>query len=618
MIARVRAISTGWLLLTACLALAGCGGGSGNNSSTGAPSDGSPPPTATVAFTSASTTVDQSTGSASFSVSRSGDSSAGVSVDYQTADGTGVSGTNYTVTAGTLAWAARDSSSKTLTVPVSKTAFTGTKTFTVGLADASGAVIGTPQSVTATINGSGVAATGSIALTAASASVAQSAGSVTVTVSRSGGSSGAATVAYATQNGTAGAGTHYTAASGTLNWAAGDAANKTFVVTLSSTAFSGSKTFNVVLSAVTGATLGSTTAATVTITGSAAAGSSSPAAALAAKLGQPSRLLVGLGSQSVATIQSQGLQIDMYDQYLVGNWPTWNSPPCDYVCVVAGNADAVGAVPMFTVYMMADNGDGNLADLSDAAFMASYWSRLKLLYQDIAAYGKPALVHLEPDFWGYVERQSPNGDPTQMGAVVSSNADCASLPNNASGVAHCMIAMARKYAAKAYVGFSPSSWGGDSDAQVVAFMNALGAQNADMIIEQTLDRDAGCFEMSPLPSDCSRGGSGYYWDESNTTHPNFQDHLAQVRAYHAGIGNLPVIWWQTPMGVPSATPGGTPGHYRDNKVHYFLTHAAELTAVGGLGVVFGAGDGNQTVPTTDGGQLQTLSGQYQANPAPLP
>jgi hypothetical protein len=575
--------------------------------------------TGTLALSAASDTAAQTAGSITITVSRSGGSSGAASVAYATQNGTAVSGANYTAKSGTLNWAAGDAADKTFSVPLSATSFTGSKTFNVSLSSASGAALGSPATATVTINGSGAAATpGIIAFASNSAAAAQSAGSVSIIVSRSGGSSGAASVAYATQNGTATAGTHYTAANGTLNWAAGDAANKSFAVTLSANAFSGSKAFSVVLSGVTGAALGNVTTATVTISGSATAGTNSPAAALAAKLGKPSRLLVGLGSQSVATVQSQGLQIDMYDQYLVGNWPTWNSPPCDYVCVVAGNADSLGAVPFFTVYMMADNGDGNLAGLSDSTFMASYWSRLKLLYQDIATFGKPALVHLEPDFWGYVERQATNSDPTKMAALVSSNADCAALPNNVAGVAGCMIAMARKYAPKAYVGLSPSAWGGDSDAQVVAFMNALGAQNADMIVEQTWDRDAGCFEISPQPSDCARGGSGYYWDESNTTHPNFQDHLVQVQAYHAGIGNLPVIWWQTPMGVPSSTPGGSVGHYRDNKVHYFLTHPAELTAVGGLGVVFGAGDGNQTVPTTDGGQFQNLSGQYRANPAPLP
>ena len=79
-----------------------------------------------------------------------------------------------------------------------------------------------------------------------------------------------------------------------------------------------------------------------------------------------------------------------------------------------------------------------------------------------------------------------------------------------------------------------------------------------------------------------------------------------------------MIFWQTPEGVPSSTPGGSAFHYRDNRAHYFLTHASELTAMGGLGVVFSRGEGYQTDITTDGGQFQQLDAAYLAAPAALP
>jgi hypothetical protein len=566
----------------------------------------------------------QSAGSVTITATRVSGSSGAASVKYATSDGTAAAGTNYTGTTGTLSWSDGDATAKTLAVTLSTTAFTGSKTFNVALSNASGASMGTPANALITITGTGTAApTGSVALSASTASVAQSAGNITVTVNRSGGSGGTASVKYATGNGTAVAGTQYTAASGTLNWAAGDAAAKTFAVALSTTAFSGSKAFSVTLSAATGATLGSPASETITINGSTTPAGSGPAARLAAKLGLPSRLLVGLGSQAlvdtVTVVQTQALKVDIYDAYLgSGDWTSWNAPPCDYACVIADKAKSIGAIPMYTYYQMANNGDGNVSVVNDAAFMATYWARLKTLYQDIAALKTPALVNVEPDFWGYVEQNAPGHDPTQMAAVVSSNPDCATLPNTVAGYGACVIAMARKYASNAYVGFPPSPWGGNTNADVVTFMNAVGAQNADFIVEETLDRDAGCFEVTPLLSDCARGGTGYYWDETNQTHPNFQDHLAQVQAYHSGIGNLPVIWWQTPEGVPSSTPGGTLNHYRDNRVHYFLTHPDQLVAVGGLGVVFSNGDGSQTSVSTDGGQFQSLSGAYMAAPTALP
>ena len=357
--------------------------------------------------------------------------------------------------------------------------------------------------------------------------------------------------------------------------------------------------------------------------GSSAAAGSGPAARLAQKLGVPSRMLIGLGAQgdtlTQTDIESENLHVDIEEAYLVGagsgDWTTWNSPAGYFVQMLAQRAASVGAIPMYTLYQMAQDGATNLTKISSSSFMTVYWNNARLMFQQIAVSGKPALVNIEPDFWGYSEEQS-HGDPTSFYANVQINSDCSSISNDVAGIAQCLILMARKYAPLAYVGFPPSSWAGVTDADVVNYMNAVGAQNADFVVEQTLDRDAGCYEAGP--SYCSGGGTGRYWDETNTTHPNFNDYLAQVEAYHTGIGNLPVVLWQTPEGVPSSTSGGTDYHYRDNRVHYFLTHPSELTAVGVLGVVFGDGEGHQTNVASDGGQFQQLSAQYLAAPAALP
>jgi len=352
---------------------------------------------------------------------------------------------------------------------------------------------------------------------------------------------------------------------------------------------------------------------------------SSAAVQLAAKLGKPNRLLLGLGAQSGAStpaaVLSQNLKVDIDEIYLgglgAGDWTTWNSPAGAIVGIFSAGAESLGAVPMFTLYQMAAIGDGNLSGLNSSSWMASYWGHVKLMFQGIAAFGKPTLVNLEPDFWGYAQNLATNGDPTKLFAYVNSNPDCATLSNDIVGVAGCLIAMARKYAPLAYVGFPPSDWSGDQPS-VIAFMNAIGAQHADFITAQTLDRDAGCYEADAVASGCNpQHVTVWYLDETNTTTPNYTQYLASMQNYHTGIGGLPLIFWQTPMGVPSSTPGGSAFHFRDNHVHYFLTHASELTAVGGLAVVFGTGNDFQTNITTDGGQFQSLSGAYLAAPATL-
>ena len=108
---------------------------------------------------------------------------------------------------------------------------------------------------------------GTIQLTTSAASVGEGAGTITITVTRTGGADGAVSVSYATANGTATAPADYGAAAGTLNWADGDTAPKTFMVTIVDDATpEPDETFSVSLSGPQGgAVLGSPATETVTI-----------------------------------------------------------------------------------------------------------------------------------------------------------------------------------------------------------------------------------------------------------------------------------------------------------------------------------------------------------------
>lgn len=251
----------------------GAGIGSPSNATVTIAGSGSPP-VGTLQFSGSSVMVAQNAGSAVLNVSRLGGSSGAVSVAYATTNGTAIGGTDFTAGTGTVNWASGDTGSKKITVAISNaTPFTGSKTFSVALSSpGGGATIASPGSETVSISGDAVA-TGNLQLSAASYSVAQSAGSLTVTVNRIGGSGGAVAVSYATADATAVAGTDYTKETGLLQWASGDASAKTFSIPISTAkAFSGTKSFNVALSAPTGgAAIGSPASATISITGDAAA-----------------------------------------------------------------------------------------------------------------------------------------------------------------------------------------------------------------------------------------------------------------------------------------------------------------------------------------------------------
>ena len=202
-------------------------------------------------------------------VTRGAGSDGAVTVDYATSDGSATAGSDYTVTSGTLSFAAGETS-KNITVPILDDAtYEGDETFTVNLSNATGgATLGTPTSATVTIQEDDAPpSAGSLQLATAAAALAENGGSFSVTVTRNGGSFGAVTIDYTTVDGTASAGSDYTAASGTLSFADGVTSQSFNVPVADDAVYEGDETLQVTLSNPGGgATLGAPSSATLTIT----------------------------------------------------------------------------------------------------------------------------------------------------------------------------------------------------------------------------------------------------------------------------------------------------------------------------------------------------------------
>ncbi len=176
----------------------------------------------TLQLSSATYSADEGTDpTVTITVTRTGGSSGAVTVNYATADGTANDPSDYTSTSGTLNWADGDAAAKTFTIAiVDDNTVESTESFSVTLSNAQTATLGTPSSATVSITDNEVP--GTLQLSSATYSADEGTDpTVTITVTRTGGSSGAVTVNYATADGTATATSDYTAASGTLNWADG-------------------------------------------------------------------------------------------------------------------------------------------------------------------------------------------------------------------------------------------------------------------------------------------------------------------------------------------------------------------------------------------------------------
>lgn len=350
------------------------------------------------------------------------------------------------------------------------------------------------------------------------------------------------------------------------------------------------------------------------------------AASLVKEMTGKTFLLVGEGGLDA---QALGLKPNIHYRYLVGygtgGWRGWNSPDGEYATIVINQAKALNAIPMFTYYQLALEFENKNYGILTSSTLHQYLLDLRVMYQKLGSSGSYALVHLEPDFFGYLQ---------QYAVTIKTNAaeipakvrypdlpECSALPENVGGLLACMIQMGRTLAPKTKIGFHASMWGDWYDpldpnapilnkaASVGNFLKSVGSDKTDFIVLETTDRDAGFYEAT-------QGKTNVYWDETNRTLPNFTNHFTWVKGISQTMAK-PVLWWQMPFGVPSTAVGGTDGHYRDNRVRYFFSHMKDVAEAGGFGVVYGAGADRQTTPNTDGGQFKNALNSYLAAPVDL-
>jgi hypothetical protein len=300
-----------------------------------------------------------------------------------------------------------------------------------------------------------------------------------------------------------------------------------------------------------------------------------------------------------------------------GCWQWDQDPPATkYGSYFASQAAGRSRIPMYTYYILLQayrQVDHTLVEgtpevtvaARSATFMHRYLGDFRLLLQRIGSY--PALVHIEPDFWGYA--QQSGSDPHALAAAVATaNAtDCGGQENSIAGLGRCMIAMVRKYAPNAKVGLHASAWATGVDvtqnqsasfdvaaegAKVGGFLAACGAGQADVVIADIADRDA---------------ADGGHWLNTDSTLPSILQVLQFDQAVSQAAGK-PIVWWQVPVGNMSLND--TANHYRDNRLDWFFDHPDLLAQYGAVGAAFGGGQGSSTTPFTDGGHLFSRVAAY--------
>ena len=349
--------------------------------------------------------------------------------------------------------------------------------------------------------------------------------------------------------------------------------------------------------------------------------------------GLASHLLVGFAGSDVTAVKPG---FDLRYQYLAGSipadvsctpcsncgvgsnwWGCWqemNREPGLFVQRVIATAEQKSLIPMFTYYLIlpasgvAEGASEVTSAARDMTFMARYFNDFRFFLQQIGTH--KAIVHIEPDFWGYAQqaaRAAATDAHGLLAAVATANpADCATQENSIAGLGRCMVAMVRKYAPNANVGLHASPWGAGYDVVANAdptldiagqgqstanFLAACGASQSDVVVADISDRDAGYYQSI---------GRNTWLDPTDQQIPTFAQTFAWSRAVSNGVGR-PILWWQIPvgnMGLPNITNA-----WKDNKVDYFFDHTDRVVASGAIGMAFGSGASGQTTPETDNGNL---------------
>jgi len=322
--------------------------------------------------------------------------------------------------------------------------------------------------------------------------------------------------------------------------------------------------------------------------------------------GWPNRLELGLvDSPGGAAALRQTAPFAFRYQYLSGGantgngWATWDANG-DFARFYIQDSVANGVIPVFSYYMLLQSSPGgsseanaDFTNLNNTATMTAYYNDVKLLLQKAGAFpSQKVILHVEPDFWGYMQQRATGDDPKTVPAKVAETglSELAGLPSNVSGFARAIVKLRDLYAPNVMLGYHISVWGTNVDialsnppdatvdalaVRAAAYYNQLAA-NFDIAFAEFSDHDSGYNQY------VNGDGGLSWWDAAD-----FQRSVRFLGGFSSAAGKR-IVMWQVPAGnTRMRSENNSTGHYQDNRPEWLLDEPlrTHLTAYRDAGVV---------------------------------
>jgi hypothetical protein len=319
---------------------------------------------------------------------------------------------------------------------------------------------------------------------------------------------------------------------------------------------------------------------------------------------------------------NSGVAWDYVYQYITYGWESWGGGFVERFVRQAWEKDFI---PIVVVYMLlgvppncGEGGSCYAQKLQNASTVAAYLASLERAAHE-AAGSEAVIFNLEPDFYGYMQQFShaddrPSGVQPDIPSSIPVALNKDGYANNLAGFGRYVVDMIHAAAPNALVAPMASAWATGSDPQSVtaaqavqmasraaAFINAMGGAQADLLVVEWSDRDAGSW-LRP------------WWDDTDQETPRPTRAILWENAL-SQAAHKRLLLWQVPAG--NRALDNTCEHYQDNRAAYAFEHARDLFDAGVIGVLFGGGAECMTQVWTDGGFVAAQAAiAYAAPDAP--